>query len=251
MPVSKFNVHLANLFYAQRARWLVVAWSWVSLVAIAAPPADMAERVKPCEACHGQQGRAGPDGYYPRLAGKPAGYLYNQMQNFAQGKRHYELMRRMVTPLSPEYQQEMAQYFASLTVPYLPPAKNAALLSEPQRQRGRQLAQEGDSDLKLPACSTCHGEQLMGNNAHVPSLLGLPAAYLGAQLSAWQLGQRSTAAPDCMAHLAKQLSTDDIAAVSAWLASQPVPTQTLSPTPTPRAQIPRCASAPELHKAAP
>ena len=38
---------------------------------------NMAERTKPCTACHGDQGRAGPDGYYPRLAVKPAGYLHN------------------------------------------------------------------------------------------------------------------------------------------------------------------------------
>ena len=32
----------------------------------------MAQRTLACTACHGEQGRAGPDGYYPRLAGKPA-----------------------------------------------------------------------------------------------------------------------------------------------------------------------------------
>ena len=44
---------------------------------------NMAERTRACTACHGEQGRAGPDGYYPRLAGKPAGYLHNQLRNFA------------------------------------------------------------------------------------------------------------------------------------------------------------------------
>ena len=34
----------------------------------------MAERTRACSHCHGKQGRAGPDGYYPRLAGKPAAY---------------------------------------------------------------------------------------------------------------------------------------------------------------------------------
>lgn len=212
----------------------------------------MAERVKPCEACHGRQGRAGPDGYYPRLAGKPAGYLYNQMQNFSQGRRHYALMRRMVTPLSSEYQLEMAHHFANLRVPYLPSNQPRPPLSAEQRQRGQQLAMQGDPDLKLPACSTCHGQQLMGNSAHVPGLLGLPAAYLGAQLSAWQLGTRSTVAPDCMAHIAKQLSSNDVAAVTAWLAAQEVPTaQThTAPFQAPPAAT-RCASAPELHRNAP
>ena len=61
---------------------------------------DMAERTRACTACHGEQGRAGPDGYYPRLAGKPAGYLHNQLRNFAEGRRHYELMTRLVDPLT-------------------------------------------------------------------------------------------------------------------------------------------------------
>ncbi|MGN6660826.1 MAG: c-type cytochrome, partial [Achromobacter mucicolens] len=32
-------------------------------------PDTMAARVAACTACHGAQGRAGADGYYPRLAG--------------------------------------------------------------------------------------------------------------------------------------------------------------------------------------
>ncbi|HEY8707095.1 MAG TPA: cytochrome C, partial [Burkholderiaceae bacterium] len=33
----------------------------------------MAQRVQACTGCHGPQGRAASDGYYPRIAGKPAG----------------------------------------------------------------------------------------------------------------------------------------------------------------------------------
>lgn len=234
------------------ACWLLTAWALIGFPAAAAATPDIAERVKPCEACHGQQGRAGPDGYYPRLAGKPAGYLHNQMQNFSQGRRHYALMRRMVTPLSSEYQLEMANHFANLQVPYLPSNQPRPPLSADQRQRGQQLAMQGDSDLKLPACSACHGEQLMGNSAHVPGLLGLPAAYLGAQLSAWQLGTRRTAVPDCMAHIAKQLSSNDVAAVTAWLAAQDVPTVQKRVLPLKAtSDTTRCASAPELHRKAP
>ena len=59
----------------------------------------MAERTAACTACHGTQGKAGPDGYYPRLAGKPAGYLYNQLRNFQEGRRHYTLMAGLLAPL--------------------------------------------------------------------------------------------------------------------------------------------------------
>src|ERR1700712_1628403 len=66
----------------------------------AAPFEDTsAQRTLACTACHGPQGRAAPDGYYPRLAGKPAGYLYNQLLNFRDGRRHYALMASLLTPL--------------------------------------------------------------------------------------------------------------------------------------------------------
>jgi cytochrome c553 len=40
------------------------------------------QRVKPCTSCHGNEGRATREGYFPRIAGKPAGYLFNQLVNF-------------------------------------------------------------------------------------------------------------------------------------------------------------------------
>lgn len=222
---------------------------WLGVVSMASQATDMAERIKPCEVCHGDQGRAGPDGYYPRLAGKPAGYLYNQMQNFSHGRRRYTMMRRMMEPLSPQYQQEMADYFANLQVPYLPPSIQKAAPASAQMTRGQQLALHGDPALKIPACNTCHGDHLMGRQPSVPSLLGLPTAYLGAQLSAWSLGERTTVTPDCMGTIAKRLSADDAAAVTAWLAAQEVPQKNASNQPTRLATELRCGSAPQLHGA--
>src|SRR6478735_9574055 len=78
----------------------------------------MAQRTLACTSCHGREGRAGPDGYYPRIAGKPVGYLYNQLLNFRDGRRHYGLMARLLDPLSDAYLLEIAQHFASLDLPY-------------------------------------------------------------------------------------------------------------------------------------
>ncbi|MEO6016219.1 MAG: c-type cytochrome, partial [Polaromonas sp.] len=76
----------------------------------AAPFEDtIAQRTLACTACHGPQGRAAPEGYYPRLAGKPAGYLYNQLLNFREGRRHYGLMTQLIEPLSDAYLMEIAQ----------------------------------------------------------------------------------------------------------------------------------------------
>ncbi len=71
--------------------------------ASAAVEDTLVQRTRACTACHGQQGRAGPDGYYPRLAGKPAAYLYNQLLNFRDGQRHYGLMTGLIDSLSDAY----------------------------------------------------------------------------------------------------------------------------------------------------
>ena len=72
----------------------------------AAPFEDtIAQRVLACTGCHGKEGRAAPDGYYPRIAGKPAGYLFNQLRNFRDGRRHYELMNGLLALLDDAYLQ--------------------------------------------------------------------------------------------------------------------------------------------------
>lgn len=207
----------------------------------------LAERTRACTACHGESGRAGPDGYYPRLAGKPAGYLYHQLRNFAEGRRHYGLMIRLVDPLSHAYLREMAEHFAGLHLPY--PAPTPSTLPAAQLARGQQLVTQGDKARGLPACVQCHGDRLTGAQPNVPGLLGLPLDYLNAQLGAWQTGQRRAHAPDCMAQVVQRLPQQDIFAVSSWLASQPLPADTRPAAQAPRPALDavfRCGSAPEL-----
>jgi cytochrome c553 len=210
---------------------------------------NMAERTRACTACHGDQGRAGPDGYYPRLAGKPAGYLHNQLRNFAQGRRHYELMTRLIAPLSDDYLAEMARYFSALQLPYAQPKANNTISAE-RLAKGQQLVTQGDAARGLPACTQCHGVRLTGVQPNVPGLLGLPLDYLNAQLGAWQTGQRKAHAPDCMAEVVRRIPPEDLIAVSSWLARQALPADT-HPAPRPPAGPPlpaplRCGSAPEL-----
>jgi len=202
----------------------------------------IAQRVMACAACHGKEGRAGPDGYYPRLAGKPAGYLYQQMLAFRDGRRHYGVMQRLLEPLSDAYLMEIAQYYAGLDLPYAAPRE--ARLAPAVLQRGRQLATQGDAARKLPACAQCHGTVLTGAMPGTPGLLGLPQDYLNAQLGAWRNGQRRASAPDCMAQVARQLEPDDLVAVTAWLSSQPVPAQAKAGAALPPVPGLACGSAP-------
>ena len=201
---------------------------------VAAPQFEdtMVERTQACVACHGKQGRAGPDGYYPRLAGKPAGYLYTQLLNFREGRRHYGLMTGLVETLSDSYLMEIAQHFAKQEAPYPPPQPTTA--SNDVLIQGRRLVTKGDASRKIPACTQCHGLALTGVAPHVPGLLGLPRDYLNAQLGGWQTGQRRTRAPDCMAHIAGQLTSQDVSAVTFWLAAQRLPVNTKPVSTLPR-----------------
>ncbi len=214
----------------RRRRWLLAVTCLLAALAPALAPAraapfqdDMAQRTLACTACHGEQGRAGPDGYYPRLAGKPAGYLYHQLLNFRDGRRHYGPMAGMVDVLSDDYLMEIARHFASLQVPYPPPAPLASPPPADIMARGRALALQGDASQRLPACVQCHGQRLTGALPDVPGLLGLPPDYLTAQLGGWRTGQRRAHAPDCMASIVQRLSDRDAYAVVSWLATQPVP----------------------------
>ena len=185
------------------------------------PQDTLAERLMACAFCHGDQGRAGPDGYYPRLAGKPADYLYHQLLNFQQGRRQYQPMTHLLQHLEPVHLRRMAEHFAAQKVPY--PAPVAAPLPAAQARRAEQLVRQGDPQRQVPACTACHGSTLIGQLPATPGLLGLPRDYLNAQLGAWRNGVRQAHSPDCMGDIARRLDQDDIASVSAWLASQPVP----------------------------
>src|SRR5678816_952262 len=142
--------------------------------AAGAPPFEdsIAQRVQACTGCHGPQGRAAPDGYYPRIAGKPSIYLYNQLLNFRDGRRDYALMTGLLTPLSDAYLLEIARHFAGLEVAYpppQPPREGPATL-----ERGRQLVMDGDAGRRIPACVHCHGAAMMGVAPSIPGLLGMP-----------------------------------------------------------------------------
>jgi mono/diheme cytochrome c family protein len=96
-------------------------------------------------------------------------------------------------------------------------------LSPVEARRAEQLVRKGDPARGLPACAACHGTGLAGVAPHVPGLLGLPVDYLNSQLGAWRQGHRRAREPDCMAQVARAMPLEDVALVSRWLATQPVP----------------------------
>jgi cytochrome c553 len=214
-----------------------LAWSWAAIAQPLQPlHAQLAKRMQACTTCHGAGvnatvGRTANEVYFPRIAGKPAGYLLHQLQNFRDGRRHYGLMVGLVEHQSDAALMEMAQYFAQLELPYPEPQKPPPGTTAQTLQRGQLLALQGDAAKGIAACAACHGPQLLGVQPAIPGLLGLPRDYIAGQFGAWQTGMRRAHAPDCMAAIAKKLTPEDVNAVSTWLAAQPVPASSASAKP--------------------
>ena len=101
-------------------------------------PDTTAARVLACASCHGDNGQGTNDDYFPRLAGKPAGYLYNQLIAFRDGRRKYPPMNYLLEFLPDAYLRNMSEYFASEQPPFpllaTPTVSNAILA------RGEMLA---------------------------------------------------------------------------------------------------------------
>ena len=180
-----------------------------------APPDTIAERVKPCLTCHAAEGRLAKNEYYPRLAGKPQGYLFSQMVSFRDGRRHNRAMALLMQNLSDAYLAEIAGYFAAQ------PPQYSVATNQTRYDPAPALVTTGDPSRKIPACVACHGNGLMGVTPAIPGLLGLPRDFVSALMGAWRVGSRRAVAPDCMGEIAKQLSDVEVTAISTWLAAQP------------------------------
>jgi cytochrome c553 len=205
-------------------------------------PDTMAARVLACASCHGDKGQGTNDDYFPRLAGKPAGYLYNQLVAFRDGRRKYPPMNYLLEFLPDPYLKAMADYFASEQPPFPPPA--TPVVSSAILARGESLATKGDPSREIPACANCHGPSFTGMEPAIPGLLGLRTNYISAQLGAWRYGTRTATVPDCMQIVAGHLTEDDVKALAAWLSSRPMPS---TPAPLPRGSLPMplaCGSEP-------
>jgi cytochrome c553 len=60
----------------------------------------------PARPAHGRQGEATKNDYFPRLAGKPAAYLMNQLVAFRDGRRRYPPMNYLLEYIPDQYLQK-------------------------------------------------------------------------------------------------------------------------------------------------
>jgi len=198
----------------------IVAWQAQASDAAAIARQGNGRGAAPCIACHGVDGAGQEQAGNPRLAGLDTAYLEKQLDDFASGTRGSAVMQPNASALSTDERHALALYYSRLPLP--PALATPANPMPPADSLGARLATRGDWDRDVPGCVQCHGPAGVGVGAHFPPLAGQPAAYLAAQLQAWQQGTRHNDPLQLMQHLSTALSAQDIRAVSAWFAAQPL-----------------------------
>lgn len=174
----------------------------------------------PCMACHGVDGAGQAAAGNPRLAGLDAAYLQKQLDDFANATRDSAVMKATASALSEDERHALALYYSKLPLP--PTLARPAPPMPAADSAGAVLAARGDWSKGVPGCVQCHGPGGVGVGAHFPPLAGQPAVYIEAQLKAWQNGSRRNDPLQLMQHLSTALSAQDIDAVAAWFAAQPL-----------------------------
>jgi cytochrome c553 len=180
------------------------------LVAQAMPPALAAtieERLAPCLACHGENGRSTiPE--VPYLGAQPVFYLTVQLLMFRERMRSNEPMNALIHGMSDDELRRLAAALAKLPAP-----TPATGLADPTRmERARLLVQQH-------RCNFCHNQDFSGEQ-NAPRLAGQREDYLVKALREYKNNSRR-AYDASMADVMYPLSDGDIRDLAHFLSRQP------------------------------
>ncbi|WP_274426422.1 c-type cytochrome [Chelativorans sp. YIM 93263] len=169
-----------------------------------------------CARCHELDGSGNSSGAFPRLSDQSAWYLYKTLKDFAAGLRPNDVMQTAALALTDSEMADVAAYYASIDdAPYPPPPE----ADQQAVQIGGAIAAVGVPDRGVPACNTCHGESGVGSPPIYPYLAGQFAPYTEHQLMLWKNGERDGDPLNIMESIAKNMTDDQIRAVSLYFAS--------------------------------
>ncbi len=161
------------------------------------------EKAALCATCHGEQGIP-INKQTPVIWGQNEGYLYLQLRDFKSGTRKNALMNPIAATLEKEDQLALAAYFTKQKWPNLqqPSAPN-------------DVAAKAQSAASSVGCPGCHLAYFQGDGT-TARLAGQWQEYLHNTMLAFRDGSRGN--NPGMSDLMKATSTDDLAALSQYLA---------------------------------
>lgn len=139
----------------------------------------LAERLKTCAACHGEDGNSKLQNI-PSLAGQPEFFVLNQLFLMREGVRRIEAMVGLVKNLKDEELQALAVHFSKL------PPKASDEKVDPA------LVKQGEALAAKMRCSSCHLPSLAGQE-QMPRLARQRIDYMIEAMKAFRDNKRSGA----------------------------------------------------------
>ena len=170
-----------------------------------------------CSNCHGPTGNSvSPN--FPNLAAQQEAYVAAQLHAFKGHSREdpagFEYMWGLSHNLTDKQIQELAAHFAGQKL------ERQGVEGRPDRiAAGKAIFTSGLPDQSVPACSSCHGPDGMGNAA-APRIAGQHADYLVKQLKVFQRTNQRPAGV-VMKTVAHELTRQNMENVSAYLQAMP------------------------------
>lgn len=192
---------------------------FVSILGLTPDPSQGGEiATSQCASCHGADGNHSM-ATYPRLAGQIQEYLVIQLWNFREGGRSSDIMVPMASGLSDQDIANLAAYFAqqsAMSPPYEPEAPDLV-------EQGSQLFALGNHESGVIACSICHGMNGQGAaQLGIPRIMGQSPQYVRGVLDAFAgLPNLGIAQPSAMTLITRNMTEEEMDAVTAFLSSQP------------------------------
>ena len=189
--------------------FLLVAFGAAASALAQAPPppppgSTLDAKVQVCVVCHGPGGTS-TSPQYPVLAGQNARYLYLQLRDFKEGRRHDPQMDPMAAALTRDDMLALADYFS----------KQKQAPSGFKADLAKVAAGRRKTDEVL--CPMCHLGEFVGQN-EIPRVAGQQYAYIKKQLSDFKAKRRTNDAGN-MTSVAATLSDDDIENLAQYIAN--------------------------------
>jgi cytochrome c553 len=146
-------------------RIAIVALTMLSVAILPAAAEELAERLAPCLACHGEKGQSEtPD--VPSLGAQMAPYALIQIYLFRERQRVFDVMNEVSKGFSDDDLRQVSDFIAKLP----PPAPPGDAADPTRLERGRALVAQY-------RCNICHRADFAGQE-NVPRLAAQREDYL-------------------------------------------------------------------------
>ena len=191
------------MFMKNLSSFLMTAVATVCLALPLVSHAEMPAKAGACIGCHGPNGNSTMPGI-PSLAAQNSRYLYLQLRDFQEGRRHNDMMTPMTAGLSKDDMREIADYYSKQK------------LSSKGFKADADKAKLGKAKADETLCAMCHLGEFVGQN-EIPKVAGQNYDYVVKSLTDFKAKTRTNDAGN-MTSVASTLSAADIENLAHYIA---------------------------------